>query len=83
MSLQTRSKPIEHRQLIKVLSVMRHHSRGSFYSLLFPYFKSPRLASSQQTLKSSLRVCTYAGTLFSEECNITVRLNALYVTHRS
>ena len=71
----------------RFLSVMRHHSRGSLYPLLFPYLKSPWLTSKasnlSQTLKLPTRVCSYAGTLFSEKCNTIVRWDALYLTHRS
>ena len=68
---------------------MWRYSRGSLYTLLFPYFKSSWLASHypdgdlSRTLKSPSRVCSNAGTLFSEQCNTIVRLDALYVTHRS
>ena len=42
MSRTSGRKPTEqHWLILYVLCVMRHHSRGSLYSLLFPNFKSP------------------------------------------
>ena len=35
-----------------------------------------------QTLKSLPRVCSYAGTLLSEERNTNVTLDAMYMMHR-
>ena len=36
-----------------------------------------------QTLKPPQRVCAYTGALLSEKRNTTVRLDVLYVRHRS